>query len=233
MWMPRAFICLLQPCRVGPGKVWSEDTWPWLSCSPVRPATPRNLPSSSTPVSAFLLSTCLQNRKRSDSMCILIEIASGEITRWFRKIVDAVFEIPWKCDCSDKEIPELRGFIWEPGNLEGHSRKVQQKLVEEFTQSSPCRGRSRVAGLCLGRGVGGKPKVTEEARQEITVAPGGLPPRSKVRLAVQQLLANDPSQIPIYRHSTLVYFQGWWDLGNKGVCTSTGWWVSRPAIISF
>ena len=56
-----------------------------------------------------------------------------------------------------------------------------------------------MAGLCLGRGVGGKPKVTEEARQEITVAPGGLPPRSKVRLAVQQLLANDPSQIPIYR----------------------------------
>ena len=187
--------------------------WPWeglkwgylilvllLTC---RSTTPRNLPSSSTPVSAFLLSTCLQNRKRSDSMCILTEIASGEITRWFRKIVDAVFEIP-----------ELRSFIWEPGNLEGHSRNVQQKLVKEFTQSSPCRGRSRVARLCLGRGGGGKPKVTKEARQETTVAPGGLPPRCKVRLDVQQLLASDPSQIPLYCHSTLVYSQGWWDLGN-------------------
>ena len=214
MWMPRAFICLLKPCRAGPGRVWSEDTWSWLSCSPVGPTTPRNLPSSSTPVSAFLLSTCLQNRKRSDNMCILTEIASGEITRWFRKIVDAVFEIP-----------ELRSFIWEPGNLEGHSRNVQQKPVKEFTQSSPCRGRSRVAGLCLGRGGGESTKVSKEARRETTVAPGGLPPRCKVRLNLQQLLASDPSQIPLYCHPTLAYSQGWWDLGNKGVCSSTGWWV--------
>ena len=32
----------------------------------------------------------------------------------------------------------------------------------------------QVAGLCLGRGGGGKPKAAKEARQRTTVAPGGL-----------------------------------------------------------
>ena len=65
-----------------------------------------------------------------------------------------------------------------------------------------------MAGLCLGRGGGESTKVSKEARRETTVAPGGLPPRCKVRLNLQQLLASDPSQIPLYCHPTLAYSQG-------------------------
>ena len=162
---PQPLFACCSPAGLALGRVWGEGVWPWLSCSPFCPPTPRNLPSSSTPVSAFLLSTCLQNRKRSDSMCIFTEIASGEITRWFRKIVDAVFEIPWKCDSPAKKQFQSNRTLSESLEISKDTTGSFNRNCLKCPPKAPrAASGSRAAGLCLGcRGEGGR-EVTNEAK---------------------------------------------------------------------